>query len=538
MSSVGDWLTLHGFDIVQLRDMIAAVWTRGIEGPFSHCVGFPEGAISPGELPDISTREAACSTIIAPAFSKVFPDVPQLRSMLERVRFETLRSGEGQRPHTIDKGKGEAPVVVMEWCSGSAESLMQLAHEMAHALQIMLSEHHFMPPVAREVCAFLGELVVMDHVRTRAGELFGDLLQIWGRDNGSYLGSDLELLRQALEDVSGAYDYRFNYPPARLMALDLFRRRADGDMLRSLFSSGEEAMGLLDLAEGVAASVCKDNPLHPMPEWNAAVPAMNAYRGLGAVVVLDLVSGASTAAYSIGKYYGIFSEWLKEEHLHLVLDEERRPVGYAVQENMPCEAEVPQFILERAIYCSREDLREKVQRRLKECRADGVSERQKREGANECANREVRIDPYAAVGYALELLVLSDYHKDFSVRDYLNVEILPPVLRGQAHFHLAKEGVPLAMVTWAWLSPEVEREVLETGRALRENEWKCGDRLFFNDWIAPFGHSREVMRHLRKNVFPGISMASGVRRNQDGSIRRIGRGIRSVKRSLQQLGSC
>ena len=529
MSSISDWLNLHDFQIAQLREMIAAVRARGLERPFSFDERFPKGVIPSAELPDLSTCEAAYSSVVVPAFAKAFRYVPELHSILAEVEFETSCQEEDRRPHTIDRGEGRAPVVIMVWRPNSPESLLHLAHETAHALQILLSEHHFMPPVAREVCAFLGELVVMAHLRTRAGGLFKDLLQIWQRDNGSYLGRDLEFLRKSLGDVTAPYDYRLNYPPARIMALGLFRGRTDRGAWYRLFSSGGEAMKLLDLEEAVVSSVCQDNPLSPVPEENTAVPAMNIYRVLGGAVILDLVSGDSSTEKSIQDYYGGVSETLKERRLHLVLDDARRPLGYVVLEKQSREEVEPCFVLERAVYCSREDLRAKVRKNLKVHELKSGAKRQKEKEATERDGaRQIRIDAYAAAGYAVELLAFSDYHREFPLRDYMDVEVLPPVMHGQAHFHLAEGGTPLAMVTWAWLSPEVEREVLQTGRHLAADEWRCGDRLFFNDWIAPFGHSREVMHHLRRNVFRGISEASGLRRNQDGSVRRIGRVLAAV----------
>jgi len=134
----------------------------------------------------------------------------------------------------------------------------------------------------------------------------------------------------------------------------------------------------------------------------------------------------------------------------------------------------------------------------------------------------VNIDYYASVGYALELLAQSEYHKQFEVGDYFRVEILPALWCGQARFYVTNEGIPTAMVTWAWLSPEVERDVLQTGRALANEEWNCGDRLFFNDWITPFDNIREVLHDMTHNIFPD-EVATSLRRNPDGTVRRINR---------------
>lgn len=105
---------------------------------------------------------------------------------------------------------------------------------------------------------------------------------------------------------------------------------------------------------------------------------------------------------------------------------------------------------------------------------------------------------------------------------YVDVEILPPLWRHQVRFYLTPEGVPTAMVTWAWLSEEVEREVHGTGRALIGDEWTCGDRLFFNDWITPYGNIREVTHDMTHRIFPD-AVATSLRRWPDGSVRRIKR---------------
>ncbi|MXY35154.1 MAG: toxin-activating lysine-acyltransferase [Boseongicola sp. SB0676_bin_33] len=141
----------------------------------------------------------------------------------------------------------------------------------------------------------------------------------------------------------------------------------------------------------------------------------------------------------------------------------------------------------------------------------------------------VRIDLYAGVGYALELLARSEYHGTRRLGDYFRSEILPALRCGQSRFHVTKDCVPTAMVTWAWLSKEVEREVHATGRALSRNEWQCGDRLFINDWIAPHGNIRTLTHDIGNNVFPD-DVATSLRRNPDGSVRRVNRWIGSRRR--------
>lgn len=131
-----------------------------------------------------------------------------------------------------------------------------------------------------------------------------------------------------------------------------------------------------------------------------------------------------------------------------------------------------------------------------------------------------KLDVYSKVGFALVLLAQSHYHRQHQLGNYLRTEILPPILANQVRFYLTEKGVPTAMVTWAWLSPEVEQDLHNTGRALAKNEWQSGEQLFFNDWIAPYGNIRSAMHDIATHVFPQHT-ATSIRRHQDGSIRKI-----------------
>lgn len=134
----------------------------------------------------------------------------------------------------------------------------------------------------------------------------------------------------------------------------------------------------------------------------------------------------------------------------------------------------------------------------------------------------VNSDYYASTGFALELLAQSPYHKQHKLGNYFRTEVLPAFWGNQARFYLTEASIPTALVTWAWLNEEVEKEVHATGRALSRNEWKCGDRLFFNDWITPYNNIREVLHDMTHNIFPD-QVATSLRRNPDGSVRRINR---------------
>jgi cytolysin-activating lysine-acyltransferase len=133
----------------------------------------------------------------------------------------------------------------------------------------------------------------------------------------------------------------------------------------------------------------------------------------------------------------------------------------------------------------------------------------------------VNIDYYASVGFALELLSRSTYHHHHRLGEYFQSEVLPAIWAQQARFYLTDQGIPAALVTWAWVNEDVEKELHATGRCLIRDEWRCGDRMFINDWVSPYGGVRHYARDMMDNVFPDVQFASSIRRNPDGSVRRI-----------------
>ncbi len=299
-----------------------------------------------------------------------------------------------------------------------------------------------MPPVARETCAFLGELAVIDHARTQLPDLFGALCDVWRKENEAYLGRDLTALSAAIADPTTPYHYRQNYPVARLAAVELFRRDP-GAWARRLFSAGAEAMRHLPIEALAERAADVTNPLPPLPEPDAENPAADAYRSLGAVVMLDLVEAGSGTQMPMGAYYEAMLERMKARQVFVALDEARRPAGYATWAVATSNDDGIQFDRLIAPYGDCESLR--------------MSARRYALIAAEPANRprctekdgEREIDQYAAVGYALEILAASGYQRRFPLDRYIGVEIFPPLRRRQVRFYLTKSGIPTAMVTWA-----------------------------------------------------------------------------------------
>jgi cytolysin-activating lysine-acyltransferase len=52
------------------------------------------------------------------------------------------------------------------------------------------------------------------------------------------------------------------------------------------------------------------------------------------------------------------------------------------------------------------------------------------------------------------------------------------------------------------------------------DDWNSGDLLLFNDFVAPFGHTREILKDLRNLEWPHKT-AFSLRRAQDGSVKKV-----------------
>ena len=327
MHRVEDWLQLHGLDTTLVQDVLA---------------GFRAGALSPQPFPwpgetdatvRLPARGVCFADIVVPALASGFDDRTGTAEALQCIEFETFPADGPRIPHTIDPGTGSPPAVVMGW-DGRVDDLLCLAHECAHALQIRLSDHDTMPPVAREACAFLGELLLVDHARRHDPALFGALLHTWTSENSTYLGTDLDALADAVADPGAAYRYRQNYPVARLASVQVFKGRTTHG-LRSLFASGGGAMRHLPVRPMADRAGDISNNLPRLPEPDVDRPRVDAYRRLGARALLDIDFWEGTSEETIEDYYASQLRHGREGTAFLALDGDRRPIGYATWSGSP-----------------------------------------------------------------------------------------------------------------------------------------------------------------------------------------------------------
>ncbi len=104
-----------------------------------------------------------------------------------------------------------------------------------------------------------------------------------------------------------------------------------------------------------------------------------------------------------------------------------------------------------------------------------------------------------AFGAATWLWMHADTRRELPLK-WLTALLLPAIEHRQ--FLIAcSDARPVAYVSWALFDEPAERRYLHgPPQALQAVDWSSGSRLWFIDWIAPFGHSAELARLLGRQL--------------------------------------
>ncbi|WP_170566120.1 hypothetical protein [Ruegeria atlantica] len=327
--TVSDWLYLHDLDVAVVKDIASACFAetlRDVPKQFSGC------GTDKRRVAEIGSLQDGLKQFIVPAFTAEFGHRYDIAGLLSRVQFEQSARNRDGRPSPVDRGEEFRPVVSLNW-NGQVADLIALAHESAHIVQLALSRHDPMPPVARETCAFLGELLLLRYLQAQAPDLFGALCRVWSIENGGYLVEDFDLLWAALADLDTPYRYNLNYPLARLTAAYLFDQQAFS--LTVLFESGSRAMRFLPVDEMARQTDAIHNSLPSLPDPEDEPLCLKHYRSVGAAALLDLETNSSQAGLGLREYFTDITTHLKDGTVLIWLSRDRAPMGYATWSGTP-----------------------------------------------------------------------------------------------------------------------------------------------------------------------------------------------------------
>ncbi len=328
--TVRDWLDLHKMSaraVLSILDMQAgATGRKGQSGNSS-------------ERHNISVSAKAAWKLASDAMAVSFPDLADAITNTGRrceVKLEPV-----ERPHVIDNGWRIAPTIHLNF-RGDASSFLDVAHEFSHATQLIARTQEFIPPMIREVAAFLGELALVSYLNEADQLSAFDVHQEWQRQNSTYLGRDALALKAALIDPKTPYDYRHNYPCARVLASLLFQH-ADRQKLSAVFQGTWSVADCVDAVQFAEKRKIMKNNFPEIPEKDPKYPAVEAYRTLGMMAYLDLDYWHGHSEKPIKEYFEGLLKHMKSNSLYVVIGDENKPIGYAtwnVSKDQPDQIEI------------------------------------------------------------------------------------------------------------------------------------------------------------------------------------------------------
>ncbi|SFQ79312.1 hypothetical protein SAMN05216176_11650 [Nitratireductor indicus] len=253
--------------------------------------------------------------------------IPGLTHIIQRVERSTPRClldlpGKQSQPFTYHRGAGRLAFVSCRY-QGRAGDLLAVAHEFAHAVQLAAARSS-PPAVAREVCAFLGEYALLTWLNRNDSSLYAVVECAWHQENAAYLGGDAQGLLDALNDDARCVNYRWNYPPARLLA-HAFRDRSAA-FLEDLFRW--RGRGEFSFSAIIADLSPKEFP-RLLPALPTQSDKLSAYRQIGAMVLLDIFACEHLANENILIRYTTVFDQMRQGSVFIAVTPFGNPLGYA-----------------------------------------------------------------------------------------------------------------------------------------------------------------------------------------------------------------
>jgi cytolysin-activating lysine-acyltransferase len=119
---------------------------------------------------------------------------------------------------------------------------------------------------------------------------------------------------------------------------------------------------------------------------------------------------------------------------------------------------------------------------------------------------------------AVWLLGRSEPHRNWLIAD-LDRYLIPALALNQSWLFLRGKK-PVGFFSWAMLTEEAERGLIDGTRPIQAEDWNAGDRRWSMDCIAPFGDLKTIFAYKKAMGFPNGS-GRYLRLDANGRIKRV-----------------
>jgi cytolysin-activating lysine-acyltransferase len=126
---------------------------------------------------------------------------------------------------------------------------------------------------------------------------------------------------------------------------------------------------------------------------------------------------------------------------------------------------------------------------------------------------------YKLIGQITLLMLSSEVHRKYLIDD-IGATFLPAIHLNQFRLYKNNDGDPIGLVTWAFLSNDLDKKYQNGTVQLKLEDWKSGDNGWIIDFIAPFGHAKQIIKDLRSNIFAN-RQGKAIRVSKEGKIKGI-----------------
>lgn len=108
-----------------------------------------------------------------------------------------------------------------------------------------------------------------------------------------------------------------------------------------------------------------------------------------------------------------------------------------------------------------------------------------------------KIDLRTAVLDGLYLFGKSEGHRHYTISEFL-AYLVYPVIHNKIQFFY-EDGNPVGLVTWCFLPEDKAEDFVDDRIVLGEEDYIAteGDQLWGIEFIAPFGHARQIMKSMQ-----------------------------------------